>query len=124
MHYAGYEDALAKNPPRWVLEPGSADLAKLPRVDALAVEAPPDDEDVPVVVRGMLSRRVEANIVVVDVGDTSLLMLLPPDSGFPADFSVGSRVEAVGLLRGTQTLGELTAPLVRTLSMRRAPGSR
>lgn len=117
-----FEDALTQNPPRLVLEPGSPDLAKLPPPGALSLD-PGTEADVPVLVRGVLMQRVEANIVVVDVGEQPLLMMLPSEAGFAVDFSVGSRVEAVGVWRGNQKLGGLTAPLVRTLWMRRAPGS-
>jgi hypothetical protein len=105
-----FEEALAAYPPTLTLSADSADLVKLDHPEALVGQA--------VLLRGFLDEQVSPNIVVVRVGARRVLMLLEPEALWNTHFAMGSRVEAVAVVAGTQRLGDLDAPLLRAVWMR------
>lgn len=107
-----FEDAVAAYPQALKLSEDSPDLEKLREPDRLVGQA--------VLLRGVLERREEQNIAVVQVGGTRVLVFVAPDRLWAQDFPRGSRVELVGVVMGQQRLGSLDAPLVRAVWMRTA----
>ncbi|WP_224242230.1 hypothetical protein [Hyalangium gracile] len=108
---SSFEEALAAHPPALTLTAESTDLDKL-QEPALVGQS--------VLLRGVLERREEQNIAVVQVGGTRVLVFVAPDKLWAQDFPKGSRVELVGVVMGRQRLGALEAPLVRAVWMRTA----
>jgi hypothetical protein len=106
-----FEDAVAAYKPALTFTADSTDLEKL-QDPALVGQA--------VLLRGVLERREEENIAVVQVGGTRVLVFVAPDRLWAEDFPRGSRVELVGVVMGRQRLGALEAPLVRAVWMRTA----
>lgn len=109
---SSFEEAVAAYKPAWSFTADSADLEKLERPEALRGQA--------ILLRGVLERREEQNIALVQVGYLRVLVFLEPDRLWAADFPKGSRVELVGVVMGQQQLGDLEAPLVRAVWMRTA----
>lgn len=107
-----FEDAVAAYKPALTVAADSPDLDKLQEPESLVGQA--------VLLRGVLERREEQNIAVVQVGDTRVLVFVAPDRLWAQDFPRGSRVELVGVVMGRQRLGALEAPLVRAVWMRTA----
>ncbi|MFL5349057.1 MAG: hypothetical protein ACJ8AT_30020 [Hyalangium sp.] len=107
-----FEEAVAAYKPTLTLAADSPDLDKLQEPESLVGRA--------VLLRGVLERREEQNIAVVQVGDTRVLVFVAPDRLWAQDFPRGSRVELVGVVMGRQKLGALEAPLVRAVWMRTA----
>lgn len=107
-----YEQALAAYPPTLTFSAESPDLVKLDHPEALVGQA--------VLLRGFLDEQVSPNIVVVRVGARRVLVLLGPKALWNTHFEIGSRVEAVAQVAGTQRLGELESPLLRAVWMRPA----
>ncbi|MBN1207179.1 MAG: hypothetical protein JXB05_20005 [Myxococcaceae bacterium] len=107
-----FEQAMEAYKPALSFTADSADLEKLQAPEALVGQA--------VVLRGVLERREEQNIALVQVGDARVLVYLEPDRLWATDFPRGSRVELVGVVMGRQRLGTLEAPLVRAVWMRTA----
>ncbi|MDY7226815.1 hypothetical protein [Hyalangium rubrum] len=107
-----FEEAVAAYKPSLNITANSEDLEKLRRPEALRGQA--------VLLRGVLERREEQNIALVQVGDIQVLVFLEPDRLWAADFPKGSRVELVGVVMGQQQLGDVEAPLVRGIWMRTA----
>jgi hypothetical protein len=107
-----FEQAVSAYPPRWTLEAGSPDLARLDDAQHLAGQN--------VLIRGRIDAGLSPNIGVVKVGPRDLFVFLPPDAPWGSeDFPVGSSVELVGVASGLQTVGERTAPLVKAVWMRK-----
>jgi hypothetical protein len=73
-----------------------------------------------VLVQGVVVEGMTSNIGVLQVGDRALYVFLPPKRTWGFDFGNGTRVEAVVVLAGTQTVGERTLPLARAVWMRPA----
>lgn len=107
-----FEDAVAAYPQALKLSEDSADLERLHEPERLVGQA--------VLLRGVLERREEQNIAVVQVGGQRVLVFVAPDRLWAQDFPRGSRVELVGVVMGQQRLGSLEAPLVRAVWMRTA----
>lgn len=107
-----FDEAVAAYKPTLTITADSADLDKLQEAESLVGQA--------VLLRGVLERREEQNIAVVQVGDTRVLVFVAPDRLWAQDFPRGSRVELVGVVMGRQRLGALDAPLVRAVWMRTA----
>lgn len=107
-----FEEALAAHPPTLTLAAQSADLVKLDHPEQLVGQSAR--------VRGFLDEQVAPNIVVVRVGTRRVLLLLEPEALWNTHFAMGSRVEAVAVVAGTQKLGDLEAPLLRAVWMRPA----
>ncbi|MFZ5467804.1 MAG: hypothetical protein ACOZIN_00085 [Myxococcota bacterium] len=104
-----FEDALAAYSPtlRWTKE--SPDLARASEVVGQ-----------PVYLAGILTHRVEPNIAVVQVGAHPVLVFIAPEELWSAAVQEGSRVEAVAVVMGEQTLGKVSGPLVRAVWLRPA----
>jgi hypothetical protein len=107
-----FEEAVAAYAPALTITEDSAALDKLQDPDRLVGQ--------PVLLRGVLERREEDNIAVVQVGGIRVLVFVAPDRLWAQDFPRGSRVELVGVVMGRQRLGALEAPLVRAVWMRTA----
>jgi hypothetical protein len=107
-----FEEAVAAYAPALTITEDSAALDKLQDPDRLVGQ--------PVLLRGVLEKREEDNIAVVQVGGTRVLVFVAPDRLWAQDFPRGSRVELVGVVMGRQQLGALEAPLVRAVWMRTA----
>jgi len=107
-----FEDAVAAYQPALTITADSPELDKLLDPERLVGQA--------VLLRGVLERREEQNIAVVQVGGTRVLVFVAPDRLWAQDFPRGSRVELVGVVMGQQRLGSLDAPLVRAVWMRTA----
>jgi hypothetical protein len=107
-----FEDAVAAYAPTLTIAEDSPALDKLQDPERLVGQA--------VLLRGVLERREEENIAVVQVGGTRVLVFVAPDRLWAQDFPRGSRVELVGVVMGRQRLGALEAPLVRAVWMRTA----
>jgi hypothetical protein len=107
-----FEDAVAAYAPALTLTADSPELERLQEPERLVGQA--------VLLRGVLERREEQNIAVVQVGGMRVLVFVAPDRLWAQDFPRGSRVELVGVVMGQQRLGSLEAPLVRAVWMRTA----
>ncbi len=107
-----FEEAVAAYAPALTITEDSPALDKLQDPERLVGQA--------VLLRGVLERREEENIAVVQVGGTRVLVFVAPDRLWAQDFPRGSRVELVGVVMGRQRLGALEAPLVRAVWMRTA----
>jgi hypothetical protein len=110
-----WEAAVAQYQPKLKLAPGSADLAKLSQVDQLVNQA--------VQLDGVVEEGITANIGVVLVGDRQVYLFIPSDHAWGGDFSNGTRMEAVAVVTGMQTLDDRTLPLLRAVWMRPALGA-
>jgi hypothetical protein len=107
-----FEEAVSAYAPRLVLEKDSADLTKLDAPELLEGQA--------VLIRGIVVEGMTTNIGVVQVGERQLYLFIPPKRAWGGDFGNGTRVEAVALMAGVQTVGERTLPLARAVWMRLA----
>ena len=107
-----FEEAVAAYAPALTIAEDSPALDKLQDPERLVGQA--------VLLRGVLERREEENIAVVQVGGMRVLVFVAPDRLWAQDFPRGSRVELVGVVMGRQRLGALEAPLVRAVWMRTA----
>lgn len=107
-----FEEAVLALAPALRFSAESADLSLLADPDALAGQA--------VRVEGILSERIEENILGVDIGPQRVLLYVEGEPPWMADLSVGSRVEGVAIVVGRHTLGRLDAPLLRAAWLRRA----
>jgi len=107
-----FEEAVAAYAPRLKFAKGSPDLAKLDAPGALDGQA--------VLLEGIVAEGMTTNIGVVQVGEKALYVFLPTKRAWGGDFGNGSRIEAVAVMAGTQTVGERTLPLARAVWMRAA----
>jgi hypothetical protein len=107
-----FEEAVAAYAPVLTITADSPALEKLEDPERLVGQT--------VLLRGVLERREEENIAVVQVGGTRVLVFVAPDRLWAQNFPRGSRVELVGVVMGRQRLGALEAPLVRAMWMRTA----
>lgn len=107
-----FEEAVSAYAPRLTLEKGSADLAKLDAPELLDGQA--------VLLRGVVAEGMTTNIGVVQVGERQLYLFIPPKRAWGGDFGNGTRVEAVAVMAGVQTVGARTLPLARAVWMRTA----
>jgi len=109
-----YEAALAAYTPKVKLAPNSPDLALLANAGQLVNQA--------VVLDGVVEEGITANIGVVQVGDHAVYLFIPSDHAWGGDFPNGTRMEAVAVVTGMQTLDDRTLPLLRAVWMRPAVG--
>ncbi len=109
---SSFEDAVTAYAPGLQLSSGSRDLRVL--------DAPEEYEGRAVLLQGIVVGGIAENIGVVQVGDREVLVFIPPARTWRESFSPGTRVDAVALLAGRQTLGEKTLPLLRAVWMRSA----
>ena len=107
-----FEEALTKYAPRLRLRAGSRDLDALEDLEAVRGQS--------ALLEGMVRERTPSNLAVVQVGARVVYVALPPRPAAAADLREGMRVEAVVLLAGTQTTGEVTLPLARAIWVRTA----
>ena len=110
-----FEEAVSAYAPRLKLAANSPDLAKLDAVDEVIGQA--------AAIEGVVTDGVTANIGVLQVGNRSMFLFLPTQRAWGGDYPVGTRVEAVAVVVGAQTLGERTLPLLRAVWLRPAFGS-
>lgn len=110
--YESFEDAVAKLRPSLRVTADSADMAKLEDARALKGQA--------VLLVGVLTRWLDLDSAVVEVGDARVLVRLSPRRMWAADFARGSRVELVGVVEGAGELGEASVLKVRAEWMRPA----
>ncbi|MCA2978547.1 MAG: hypothetical protein INH41_24350 [Myxococcaceae bacterium] len=109
---ASFEDAVSAYAPRLVLRPGSTDLARL--------DAPESLEGQAVVMQGVVSYGLAQNIGVLELGGREVFVFIPEKRAWGGAFTNGSRVEAVAVMAGWQTVGEKTLPLARLVWLRAA----
>ena len=109
-----FEEAVSSYSPRLKLTVGSPDLAKLEQVEELVGQS--------AVIEGIVTDGVTPNIGVVQIGARSVFLFLPTQKAWGGDYAVGTRVEVVAVVVGTQTLGDRTLPLLRAVWMRPAFG--
>ncbi|MEW6432990.1 MAG: hypothetical protein AB1730_15915 [Myxococcota bacterium] len=107
-----FEEAVSAYAPKLKLANGSVDLAKLDAPQLLDGQA--------VLLEGIVTEGMTANIGVVQVGERQLYVFIPPKRAWGGEFGSGTRVEAVAVMAGTQTVGERTLPLARAVWMRAA----
>ncbi|MBS1152383.1 MAG: uncharacterized protein H6Q89_4081 [Myxococcaceae bacterium] len=109
-----FEEAVTSYSPRLKLSVGSPDLEKLDNLEDLVGQS--------AVIEGIVTEGLTPNIGVVQVGPRGLFLFLPTQKAWGGDYAVGTRVEVVAVVVGTQTLGERTLPLLRAVWMRPAFG--
>jgi hypothetical protein len=107
-----FEEAVSAYAPKLKFAKDSPDNARLDNPDALDGQA--------VLLEGIVAEGMTTNIGVVQVGDRQLYVFIPNKRAWGGDFGNGSRVEAVAVMAGTQTVGERTLPLARAVWMRAA----
>lgn len=107
---ASFEEAVSAWNPRLVFKADAPDLARL--------DDPASIEGQAALVQGVVTDGLAQNIGVLQVGARSLFVFLPPKRSWGFDFGNGTRVEAVVVLSGSQTVGERTLPLARAVWMR------
>ncbi|XXF79216.1 hypothetical protein P2318_05530 [Myxococcaceae bacterium GXIMD 01537] len=107
--YASYEDALMVLRPALRVTEGS-DAARLGSAQ----------QGQALVLVGVLTQRQGPDSVVVEVGETRVLVLMDPQRAWAADFPHGTRVELVGVVEGVSPLGDGEVPLVTAAWMRPA----
>lgn len=111
---ASFEEAIAAYAPSVRLSAHSKDLVLLATPEAVEGRA--------VLLEGIVAEGVTENIGVVQLGDAQVFLFIPPRRAWTESFPVGTRVEAVALFAGRQTLGERSLPLLRAVWMRTAFG--
>ncbi len=109
---ASFEAAVAAYAPTVRLAPASKDLALLATPEASEGRA--------VLLEGVVAEGLTENIGVIQVGEQQVYVFIPPRRAWAERFEVGTRVEAVALMAGRQTVGERTLPLLRAVWMRAA----
>lgn len=107
---ASFEDAFAAYAPRLTFKAGSADLAQLDAPDVINGQA--------VLLIGVVNGALAQNIGVIQIGEREVFVFIPPKRSWGGDFPNGSRVEAVAVMAGWQSVGERTLPLARLVWMR------
>jgi hypothetical protein len=107
---ASFEEAVAAYAPRLTFKAGSTDLARLEAPDTLNGQA--------VFMQGFISSGLTENIGILQVGTHEVFVFIPPKRSWGGDFGNGTRVEAVAVMAGWQTVGEKTLPLARLVFMR------
>lgn len=109
---ASFEEAVSAYAPTLKLSATSKDLVVL--------DAPQAAEGKAVLLEGLVGEGLAENIGVIQVGERQVFLFIPPKRAWGGNFPNGTRIEAVALLAGTQTLGERTLPLLRAVWMRTA----
>ncbi len=112
LNVSSWEEAVEAYAPALLLADGSKDLAVL--------DSPDESQGRAVLLKGVVASGISENIGVIAVGQRQVLLFIPPRRAFDGNFPEGTRVEAVALLAGSQTLGEATLPLLRAVWLRQA----
>lgn len=107
---ASFEEAVSAYAPALRLTATSRDLAVLDAPEAATGRA--------VLLEGVVGDALTENIGVIQIGDRQVFLFIPPKHAWTGTFPNGTRVEAVALLSGRQTVGERTLPLLRAVWMR------
>jgi hypothetical protein len=107
---ASFEEAVSAYAPKLKLAANSNDLAVL--------DAPESAEGRAVLLQGIVGEGITENIGVVQIGDRQVFLFIPPKRAWTQTFPNGSRIEAVALISGRQTLGDKNLPLLRAVWMR------
>jgi hypothetical protein len=109
-----FEEAIAAYAPSVRLSATSKDLVLLSTPEAVEGRA--------VLLEGIVAEGLTENIGVVQLGEAQVFLFIPPKRAWNEAFPVGTRIEAVALFAGRQTLGDRTLPLLRAVWMRAAFG--
>lgn len=109
---ASFEEAVSAYAPKLKLAKGSPDLVKLDAPEAFDGQA--------ALVEGIVAEGVTQNIGVIQIDDRQVFLFIPPKKAWGGDFPNGTRIEAVAVMAGRQTMGERTLPLLRAVWMRSA----
>jgi hypothetical protein len=109
---SSFEEAVSAYAPKLKLAVNSKDLAVL--------DAPESAEGRAVLLEGIVGSGLTENIGVVQIGDREVFLFIPPKRAWTQTFPNGSRIEAVALISGRQTLGDKNLPLLRAVWMRAA----
>ncbi|PZR04595.1 MAG: hypothetical protein DI536_33925 [Archangium gephyra] len=109
---SSFEEAVSAYAPTVKLAVGSKDLGVL--------DTPEAHEGRAVLVQGIVGEGLTENIGVIQVGERELFLFIPPKKAWGGQFPAGTRIEAVALVSGRQTLGEKNLPLLRAVWMRTA----
>lgn len=107
---SSFEEAVSAYAPKLKLAPNSKDLVVLDTPEAAEGKA--------VLLEGIVGEGLTENIGVVQVGERQVFLFIPPRRAWTQNFPNGTRIEAVALISGRQTLGERTLPLLRAVWMR------
>ncbi len=107
-----FEEAVSAYAPTLKLSANSKDLAVL--------DAPEAAEGKAVLLEGIVGEGLTENIGIIQLGDRQVFLFIPPKRAWSGNFPNGTRVEAVALISGRQTLGERSLPLLRAVWMRTA----
>lgn len=92
----------------------------VPSTDLALLANPEANQGRAVLLQGIVNGGLTENIGTVQVGEREVFVFIPPSRAWEGPFPSGTRVEAVALLAGTQTVGEKTLPLLRAVWMRHA----
>ena len=73
-----------------------------------------------VLLEGIVGEGITENIGIIQLGERQVFLFIPPKRAWSGNFPNGTRIEAVALISGRQTLGERSLPLLRAVWMRTA----
>lgn len=107
-----FEEAVSAYAPSLKLAANSKDLAVLDTPEAAEGKA--------VLLEGIVGEGITENIGIIQLGERQVFLFIPPRRAWSGNFPNGTRVEAVALISGRQTLGERSLPLLRAVWMRTA----
>ena len=107
-----FEEAVSAYAPALKLAVNSKDLAVLDTPEAAEGKA--------VLLEGIVGEGITENIGIIQVGDRQVFLFIPPKRAWSGNFPNGTRIEAVALISGRQTLGDRSLPLLRAVWMRTA----
>jgi hypothetical protein len=91
-----------------------------PSTDLSLLANPEANQGRAILVQGIVGSGHAENIGTIQIGEREVFMFIPSDRTWEGPFAAGTRVEAVALIAGTQTLGDKTLPLLRAVWMRNA----
>lgn len=107
-----FEEAVSAYAPALKLAANSKDLALLDTPEAAEGKA--------VLLEGIVGEGITENIGIIQLGDRQVFLFIPPRRAWSGNFPNGTRIEAVALISGRQTLGDRSLPLLRAVWMRTA----
>lgn len=107
---ASFEEAVSAYAPKLKFAVDSKDLVVLDTPEAAEGKA--------VLLQGIVGEGITENIGIVQIGDRQVFLFIPPKRAWTQNFPNGTRIEAVALISGRQSLGEKNLPLLRAVWMR------